>query len=133
MIDIENEVITLLYNAVHPTYDTAQFESTLNLSPSVFPCICVEEVSNLTYNSSADSKSNENHASVIIEINIFTNLTSGKKAQAKAISKLIDGAMVSTGFQRTMSNPAALNNGTMYRMILRYSGVVSSNNTVFGR
>lgn len=133
MIDIENEIVTLVHNTVTPIYESAQVVSELNLSPSVFPNICVEEVDNATYNSSADSKSNENHADIIIEINIFTNRTSGKKAQAKAIENLINNALVAVGFTRTMSTPIALNNGTMYRRVSRYSAIVDTNNTIFGR
>jgi len=133
MIDIENEIVTLVYNTVTPIYESAQVVSELNLSPSVFPNICVEEISNVTYNSSADSKSNENHADIIIEVNIFTNRISGKKTQAKDIENLINNALVSVGFTRTMSTPIALNNGTMYRRVSRYNAVVDKNNTIFGR
>ena len=92
MIDIENEVLTLIYNAVHPEYPTAKFESVLNLSPSAFPCICVEELENTSRQTSADSGSNERHANVTYEINVFTNDVSGKKAAAKNIIKRIADA-----------------------------------------
>lgn len=133
MIDIENEVMTLIYNAVHPTYTTAKFESVLNLSPSSFPCICVEELDNTSRQLSADSGSNERHANVSYEINIFTNDVSGKKTAAKAIFALIDRAMLSVGFERTSRNPFSLDNGTKYRLLARYQATVSENHTIFRR
>lgn len=133
MIDIENEVMTLIYNAVHPTYGSAKFESVLNLSPSVFPCICVEELDNSTRMSTADSGSNERYINVTYEINIFTNDVSGKKAAAKNILSLIDSAMVSHGFERTMRNPFSLDNGTKYRLLARYQASVSENHTIYRR
>lgn len=133
MIDIESEVMTLIYDAVHPTYTTAKFESVLNLSPSAFPCICVEELDNSTRQTSADSGSNERHVNVTYEINVFTNDVSGKKAAAKNILALIDSAMISHGFERTSRNPFSLDNGTKYRLLARYQASVSENHTIYRR
>ena len=133
MIDIESEVMTLIYNAVHPTYDTAKFESELNLSPSSFPCVCVEEINNANNLSSADSGSNERHANVDYEVSIITNDVSGKKRTAKAIFALIDSAMLSHGFDRITYQPLSLDNGTKYRLLLRYQAAVSQNNTIYRR
>lgn len=133
MIDIENEVMTLIYDAVHPTYDTMKFESTLNLSPSTFPCVCVEEIDNVVRQSESDSGSNERYVNVTYEINIFTNDVSGKKAAAKNIFALIDRAMISRGFNRTTSQPTSLDNGTKYRMLVRYQASVSENKTIYRR
>ena len=133
MIDIENEVLTLIYNAVYPTYPTAKFESVLNLSPSAFPCICAEELNNTNNQLTSDSGSNERHANVDYEINIFTNDVSGKKRTAKAILSLIDKTMLAHGFDRITHNPLSLDNGTKYRILVRYQGTVSQNNTIYRR
>lgn len=133
MIDIENEVLTLIYNAVHPEYPTAKFESVLNLSPSAFPCICVEELENTSRQTSADSGSNERHANVTYEINVFTNDVSGKKAAAKNIIKRIDNALLSCGFERVTLNPISLDNGTKYRLLARYQAAVSADYTIYRR
>ena len=133
MIDIENEVITLIYNAVQPSYPTAKFESVLNLSPSSFPCICVEELDNLNRTTTADSGSNERHANVTYEINILTNDVSGKKAAAKNIRELIDSTMLAHGFDRITNIPSGLDNGTKYRILVRYEATVSQNHTIYRR
>lgn len=133
MIDIEHEVMTLIYNAVHPTYEAVKFESELNLSPSVFPCVCVEEIDNTNRLSSSDSGNNERHANVTYEVNIFTNNVSGKKTTAKVIFALIDSAMMSHGFDRVMHQPLSLDNGTKYRLLVRYQASVSQNNTIYRR
>jgi hypothetical protein len=133
MIDIENEIITLIYNAVQPSYPTAKFESVLNLSPSSFPCICVEELDNLNRTSTSDSGSNERHANVTYEINILTNDVSGKKAAAKNIRELIDNTMLAHGFDRITNIPSGLDNGTKYRILVRYEATVSQNHTIYRR
>lgn len=133
MIDIENEVLTIIYNAVYPQYPTAKFESVLNLSPSAFPCVCVEEIGNTTNTASADSGSNERHANVTYEVNVLTNDVSGKKASAKRILSIIDSALVSRGFSRTTYVPSGLDNGTKYRTLARYQASVSENQTIYRR
>ena len=133
MINIENKVNTIVYNAVSPSYPNAKFESGLNLSPSVFPCICVEEIGNTTRKSSIDSGSNENHADVEYEINIFTNDMSGKKQAAKKILALIDTAMIAKGFARTTYIPNGLDHGTKYRLLVRYQATVDKQNRIYRR
>lgn len=133
MIDIEGEVMNLIYDAVTVNYPNAKFESTLNLSPSEFPCVCVEELDNTTRMSSIDSGSFERHANVTYEINIFTNDTSGKKATAKAILALIDTAMVVHGFERYSKSPTSLDQGTKYRLVVRYQATVSKDKTIYRR
>lgn len=133
MIDIENEVNNIVYNAVIGTYPNAKFDSVLNLTPSEFPCVCVEEVANVVRSSSVDSGSNERHATVTYEINVFTNKTSGKKQQAKDIIAKIDSALLAVGFERTSTSPFTLDNGTLYRMVIRYSATVSENHTLYRR
>lgn len=133
MIDIESEIMTLIYNAVQPSYTGASFESELNLNPSVFPCICAEVLSNTNRQLTADSGSNERHANVDCEINIITNDTTGKKRTAKNILSLIDTTMLAHGFDRITYQPLSLDNGTKYRLLVRYQATVSQNKTIYRR
>lgn len=133
MIDIETKVMTLIYDAVHPAYPNAKFESGLNLSPSAFPCVCVEEIGNSTRKSTIDSSGIEKYANVAYEINIFTNDVSGKKQAARAILQLVDTAMTRKGFERVNSQPFSLDQGTKYRLLARYQATVSADFTIYGR
>ena len=133
MIDIENQVYTEIYNKVTASFPNAKIESTLNLTPSEFPCVCVEEISNTSLESSIDSASNENHATVTYEVNIFSNKAVGRKSEAKEILNLIDTMLLSYGFIRLSKEPVSLSEGTMYRIIVRYRAVVSKDHTLFRR
>lgn len=133
MIDIETQVMTLVHTAVTAQYPSARFESVLNLEPSGFPCVCVEEIDNTTRTSTIDSGSNENHANVAYEINIFTNDMSGKKQAAKKILALIDTAMIAKGFARTTYIPNGLDHGTKYRLLVRYQATVDKQNRIYRR
>lgn len=133
MNDIENQINTLIYTAVSPTYPTAKFESVLNLSPSVFPCICVEMLNATTVKSALDSSNVEKYTDVTFEINIFTNEASGKKQAAKDIFSLVDEAMFRKGFTRITYLPSGLDHGTKYRLLVRYQAAVDNNNRIYRR
>lgn len=133
MIDIENEVITLVTDELFANGISASVESVLNLNPSSFPTVCIEEIENSSYGLTADNESNENHASVGYEINVFTNDVSGKKQKAKDILDVIDKMLISRGFTRFSKNALSLDNGTKYRLIARYRAYVSKTNTIYRR
>ena len=133
MIDIENQINTLIYTAVSSMYPNAKFESELNLSPSVFPCVCVEMLNPTTRKSALDSSNVEKYLDVTFEINIFTNEASGKKQAAKKIFGLIDSVMFRMGFERTTYVPNGLDQGTKYRLLVRYQGAVDNLNRIYRR
>lgn len=133
MIDIENQVISLVTDVLFANNISASVESVLNLNPSTFPTVCVEEIENSSYGLSADSKSNENHAYIGYEINVFTNDVSGKKQNAKGILSVIDDMLIARGFSRISKTQLALDNGTKYRLIARYRATVSQNETIYRR
>lgn len=133
MIDIENQVFTAVRTAVITEYSDAKIESVLNLSPAEFPFVSVEEISNGSVEQSIDSGSNENHGAVTYEINVYSNKIAGRKAEAKSILAIADGVMLELGFVRSMTSPINMNDGTKYRIIARYTAVVSQDEIIFRR
>lgn len=133
MIDIENEIFTAISKAVLAKFPKAKMSPETILSPSVFPCVCAEEADNYAVTSTQDSGSNENHANVMYEVNIYSNKVGGKKAECKTILKIIDGVFSNFGFTRTGMNPIPMNDPTKYRLFARYKAVVSKNKTIYRR
>lgn len=133
MIDIENEVITLIHDGLYAHGVTATIESVLNLNPSVFPTVCVEEIENSSLDITADSMTNENHASVGYEINVFTNDVTGKKNKAKEIMAVVNDLLIKAGFSRVSQNSLSLDNGTKFRLIARYRAYVGKDNIIYRR
>lgn len=133
MIDAESRVFTAIRNTVTAQYPSAKVESTLNLSPSSFPFVSVEEIDNRTVDETADSWSNENHVSVTYEINVYSNKADGKKAEAKSIFALADTEMLSMGFQRSMHQPVSMDDSTKYRIVSRYRATIDKNYNFFRR
>jgi hypothetical protein len=134
MIDIENAVFNRVATRVREVYPDIFMVGEYVNSPASFPAVSLVEMDNATRIETIDSGSNENHANVMYEVNVYSNKTVGKKSECKAIIALIDKEMLAMGFSRSTLTPVPNEyDSTIYRMVGRYRATVSSNNTIFRR
>lgn len=134
MIDIESEIFSKVSTAVRAAYPNIYMVGEYVNAPSKFPCVSLVEMDNQSYQRTEDSGSSENHVSVMYELNVYSNKSVGKKSECKAIAALIDEQMLALGFARTMLQPIPnMDDATIYRMVGRYSAVISKNKTVYRR
>ncbi len=133
MVDIENEVFTAIATALRAAYSGITVEGITTYSPSKFPCVCIEETDNYSLTDTRDTTSNDNHAVVVYEVNVYSNKTSGRKSEAKAILATVDGVMNDFGFTRIARTPINMDEATKYRLFARYRAAVSNNKTIFRR
>ena len=134
MIDIENDVFDTVAAKVRAKYNDIYMVGEYVKTPPKFPCVSLMEMDNQTYQLTEDSGSVENHVSVMYEVNIYSNKTVGKKSECKAIASLIDEQMLALGFARTMLQPIPnLDDATIFRMVGRYSAIISKDKVFFRR
>jgi len=134
VIDIEAEVFDIVSSDVRLKYPKVYMTGEYVKSPSSFPCVSLIETDNQVYRNTRDSGCIENHAQIQYEVNVYSNRTSGKKAECKEIISLIDSKMEKLGFTRTFMNPVPNEqDATIYRMIARYRAIVSKNKTIYRR
>ena len=134
MIDIESEVFSIVANAVRTAYPDAYVVGEYVKSPTRFPSVSIVEMDNTAYDRTQTSDNLENHAELLYEVNIYSNKTSGKKSECKAIASLIDNEFATLGFSRILLQPIPnLEDATIYRMTGRYKGVVSKDKKVYRR
>lgn len=133
MIDIENAVFTAVSAALHERFPKITVDSVTTYSPSKFPFVCIEETDSFSYLPSRDTASNENHSTVVYEVNAYSNKTGGKKQECKAIMAVVDDVMIGLGFTRNTKTPINLDEATKYRLFARYSAVVSKDQTIYRR
>lgn len=133
MIDIFNEVYTLLYN------DLASYDSSIDVSgvyknvPPIYPCVSLEEIENSVYQNGMDDMEIENFANVEYEVNIYTQGATNKKSKADGIAERVDALMSSIGLVRQTRNILQDASETTYRIVIRYAGVVSKDHTIYRR
>lgn len=134
MIDVENEVFTIVSKSVREKYPSVFISGEYVRTPSKFPFVSLIEMSNTAYDRTQTSGSLENHASLMYEVNVYSNKRSGKKTECKEIATLIDDELAALGFSRTMLQPIPnLDDATIYRMTGRYTAVISKDKKLYRR
>ena len=133
MVDIENELFTTVATALRAAYTGISVESITTYSPSKFPCVCIEETDNYSLTSTRDTASNDNHAVVVYEVNVYSNKAGGRKSEAKAILNTVDGIMNDLGFTRLARTPINMDDATKYRLFARYRAAISNDKTIYRR
>ena len=134
MINVENEIFNAVAKAVRVSYPSISISGEYIRTPSKFPFVSLIEMSNTAYDRTQSSGSLENHASVMYEVNVYSNKKSGKKSECKAIASLIDNEMATLGFSRTMLQPIPnMDDATIYRIIGRYTAVISKDKAIYRR
>ena len=134
MIDIENQVFDRVATRVREQFPDIFITGEYVNSPSSFPAVSLVEMDNSVCETTIDSGFNENHANVMYEVNVYSNKTTGKKSECKAIIALIDTEMTAMGFVRSTLTPVQNEyDATIYRMVGRYRAAVSTNHKIFRR
>lgn len=133
MIDIENVVFTKVATAVRSAYSTTYPKLKVYgedvTVPESFPCINIVEASNSVYTRSISMDNHENHASVVYEVSIYTN-DKKKKQSAKTLASFVDTQFKTMGFTRSFSSQLSNADRSIYRIVMRYTGVVEAGITV---
>ena len=134
MVNIENDIFNIVATAVRKVYPDIFISGEYVKSPPKFPCVSLIEMDNSVYTSTQTSSSVENHAELMYELNVYSNKTSGKKSECKAIASLIDNELAALGFSRTMLQPIPnMDDATIYRMTGRYKAVADKDKKIYRR
>ena len=134
MIDIESQVFDRVAKRVREQFPDIFMAGEYVSSPASFPAASFVEMDNAARESTVDSGSNENHANVMYEVNVYSNKTVGKKSECKQIMALIDAEMTAMGFVRSTLTPVPNEyDSTIYRMVGRYKAAVSSDHKIYRR
>lgn len=132
MIDIESTVFSAVAAVLRKEYDGIFVSGEAVSVPTAFPAVTLVERSNSVYEKMQTADRRENHAVLMYEADIYSNLASGKKQQAKEIAAKIDAVMQNLGFIRTFGQPIDnFADTSIYRYKLRYKGIVGRNYTVY--
>lgn len=121
MIDVENQIYTPIAEALREAFPGIDTSGEYVKAPSAFPHVSIVEQDNyptLTHLSTSDM---EKYATIMYEVNVYSNKSSGKKAQCRSIMKVIDDLMYRRNFTRISLSPVPnLENATIYRLVARY-------------
>lgn len=124
MIDLENDVFDTVSKALRAAHNGVFVTGEYVPTPPKFPAVSIVEADNRVVERMR-TLNIENAATVMYEVNIYSNKASGKKSEAKAIAATLDAEFAKIGFTRTMKNQVPnLNDATIYRIVCRYEAIV---------
>lgn len=122
--DIENYVYTQVRNAVLVAFSNADVSSEYVENPAKFPHICLEMTNSTNIAEFMTAQNREFATQQTYTANIYTN-TPTAKSDAKAIAVVVDSVMQGLGFRRALYSRTPNIDRTIYRLTLRYEGIVS--------
>ena len=121
---IENYVYTQVRNALMSAYENVDISAEYVENPSVFPHVSFEMSDNITDASSMTADNREFASEQAFAVNIYT-VSETKKSDAQAIAEVIDDVMMGLGFRRALWMRTPNIDRNIYRLTLRYSGLVA--------
>ena len=134
MIDIEDVIFDAVASAIYAEEPDAYVTGVYERIPPSFPCVMLIEKSNTAYLETRTTDSNENHAVVMYEADVFSNKIDAQKQQCKKLAEIVDRKMRQYGFTRTMLGPVDNPLDTsIYRIKGRYEAVVGQNKMIYRR
>lgn len=126
MISIEDTLFSTIARAIRAEYPDSYVAGEYVSQPPRFPAVNIVEVDNFPVRATQTNVSLERTVQAVYEVNIYGNLTEGKKAECKAIAALVDAEFMKLGFSRISLSPIQnMNDATIYRMVGRYRGEVA--------
>ena len=132
MIDLESDIFDYVAKRIRAAHSgcfvTGEFVDT----PAKFPAVTLVEADNRVLTRMRTSDDIENGASVMWEMNVYSNKASGRKSEAKAIANTADSIFASIGFTRTFREQVPnLKDATIYRIVCRYEAVIDKNFAIY--
>ena len=134
MIDILNEIFTAVAAPVREAHPGVMVTGEYTRQPSKFPALTLDEIQNVVVDQLEDSSDLETFSALTYRLQVFSNKSSGKKAEARAIFATADNVMRRLGFRRvTYTTTPEIYDSTIYSVTATYEAVVDANGTVYKR
>lgn len=124
MIDIENQVFTPIAKALRKQFPGVTVSSSYVHAPKGFPHVSLVEQDNYLSVEHLDTNEAERFATLMYEVNVYSDKASGKKTECRSIMKVIDDMMYQRNFRRISLSPIPnMENATIYRLVARYVAI----------
>lgn len=130
MIDLESVVFTTIAKDLRETFNGIVVMGEYVNAPSRFPFVSVVEADNYIDARYIDSADTERYATVMYEVNVYSDKSSAKKAECRKILAHIDAMLYRMNFTRISMNPVPnMEDASIYRLNARYEAVTDGKTT----
>jgi hypothetical protein len=129
VINVEAKVYSPIAAALRAAYSGISVSAEYVNAPSSFPDVTIVEQDNYMTLDKLSTSDDEEFATVMYEVNVYSNKSGGKKSECRAIMDTIDKMMYFRNFTRIAMSPVPnLNDATIYRMTARYRAETDGTN-----
>lgn len=131
MIDYFNSIFTAVAKELRKQVPGIFVTGEINDSNvKKFPCVQIEENSNLPVY--RDSASRSKYAAVSMRVRVYSNKTSGRIAEARSIVSIVDSVLEPLNFYRKSFAPLnGLYNNSVYRIECSYGATIGEDGTIY--
>lgn len=129
MIDIEREVYTPIVKTLRKRFPGISVSGEYVNSPAKFPYVSIVEQDNYPTVEHLDNSNTERYATVMYEVNVYSDKAGKKKSVCREIMGVIDEMLYKQNFTRISMSPVPnMENGTIYRLVARYKAETDGEN-----
>lgn len=121
MNNIEAKIFDPIATALRAEFDGIYVTGEYVDAPPSFPAVSIIESDNYMDEEMMSTHYDEEYSIVMYEVEVYTNLATGKKKQAKDILSFIDAILYDLNFTRLSTMPVPnMANTSIYRLVARY-------------
>mgnify|MGYP000021448786 FL=1 len=133
MIDVERMIFTPIAESLRKKFKGVAVSGAYVKSPPDFPYASIVEQDNYTTTINQDSSDTERFATVMYEVNVYSNKAGESKAECRSILSEIDKMLYAMNFTRISMTPVPnMDSASIYRLVARYRAETDGN-TLFRR
>lgn len=120
MIEIEAKVFSPIYTALKAQYDGIYVTSEPAPIPSKPLAVSIVQMDSYSSPRKQDNTLIEKFATVMFQVDVYSNLQSGKKSKCKEVMGVVDKMMFDLNFMRLSLTPVPMEDAGYYRLTARY-------------
>lgn len=128
MIDIEAKIYSPIRTALVNAYSGIFVTSEPTATQAKFPAVSIVQQDNYMSVNKLDNSGAERFATVMFQVDVYSNKASGKKSQCKEIMNVIDTMLYGMNFTRIALTPIPMENEGYYRLTARYRAETDGKN-----
>lgn len=120
MINIKAQIYSPIATALKTAYPGIFVTSEPTAKQAKFPAVSIVQQDNYTSVRKQDNTLVERFATVMFQIDVYSDLASGKQTQCEEIMNMIDNMLFQLNFTRLNLTPIPMENDGYYRLNARY-------------
>ena len=120
MIDIEAKVYSPIADALTEEFPGIFVTSEPVATSAKFPAVSIVQQDNYMSTNKLDNSGRERFATLMFQVDVYSNKSSGRKTQCKQIMNVVDKMLFALNFTRITLTPLPMPDDGYYRYTARY-------------